>query len=307
MKLGISMACYRWEVYPPLRRDTATYAHLGNPMPYESSMPNGVPESQEIQWLLRRSAELGIRCFYGDWPLLDDPKYRDEIRSLLTELDIEWLHAGTFDWVAEGSSADEELERFNRQLEIASDLGSKIVDLTHSGTTRNNHFSKDPRIERQIEIMIDNFRRVASLAEKNGVIAAMENHLDYRCSEIAQVIDAVASPWVRMMLDTGNSIGVIEDPVDAAKAVAKYTVMVHFKDYRMQAMSVDGVPRIFLAPLGRGQVDLDTILETLQAEAPDPDHLPLCLESIGPWEQDSDMWVQANIKYIKERFGGYLT
>jgi hypothetical protein len=60
-------------------------------------------------------------------------------------------------------------------------------------------------------------------------VIAFENHLDYRASEIACVIDAVGSRALRANLDTANPVAVIEDPVDAAKAVGRYAVMVTSK------------------------------------------------------------------------------
>ena len=101
----------------------------------------------------------------------------------------------------------------------------------------HNHFSKDPPIERQIEIMTSSFRHAARVAEGSRDPNAFENHLDYRASEIARVIEAVNSPALRANFDTGNPVGIIEDPVDAAKAVACYTVMPHLKDFRIQPLT----------------------------------------------------------------------
>ena len=91
---------------------------------------------------------------------------------------------------------------------------------THSASTLQNHFSKHPPIDRQIEIMIDNFRQVAAIAEGEEVVIAFENHQDYRASEVARVVAGVNSPAMRANFDTANPVAVIEDPVDAARAIA---------------------------------------------------------------------------------------
>ncbi len=307
MKLGISMACYRWELYPHLHRGQPDFLYNGRPLLYFSSIPDALPEEEGMEWLINHIADLGLSVLYGNSKKFQEPEYRRRIRKLLEEKEMEFVPSGAVDWVATGDEAEQDRAAFSEELEVARALGARVIDTTHTGVSCNNHFTKDPPIERQIEIMIENFKRLSEIAEDYGIVIALENHLDYRCSEIAQVIEGVDSPWLQAMLDTGNSVGVIEDPVDAARSVAPYTVMVHIKDFRIQAMSVDAVPKIFLVPLGRGQIDLETIMEILQEQAPDPENLRLCIEAIGPWEQDSDLWVRENIRYIREHFTQFLT
>lgn len=192
-------------------------------------------------------------------------------------------------------------------MPIAAAAGARILCTTHAAPAVHNHFSKDPPIEQQIEIMIGNFRQAARAAEDHGILIAFENHLDYRASEIARVIQAVNSPALRANLDTSNPVGVIEDPVDAARAVGRYAVMAHLKDFRIQPMTLDGEPRIFWAPIGRGNIELEQILTVLQMEAADPAQLPLCLEVAPPHEHDPDVWVRDSLDYVRQHLRRFLT
>jgi sugar phosphate isomerase/epimerase len=307
LKLGLSQACYRWVFYNHLRRDTPAYAMSGKRLPYFSSVPVAVDENQAVEWLIERCASLGLEYLHVTTTLLRDAVHANEIRELGAGVDVNLIAGASANWVATGDEWKQEFVRYTGALPIAAAAGARILCTTHAAPTIHNHFSKDPPIERQIEIMIGNFREAARVAEDHGIVIAFENHLDYRASEIARVIDAVGSRALRANLDTANPVAVIEDPVDAARAVGRYAVMAHLKDFRIQAMTLDGEPRILWAPIGRGNIDLGQVLAVLQAEAADPDHLPLCLEVAAPHEHDPDVWVRDSLDYVRRRFPQFLT
>lgn len=66
-------------------------------------------------------------------------------------------------------------------------------------------------IGRQIDNMIRNLGELARIAGDLGVVLALENHMDYRMSEIVPVIEGVDSPWLRINYDFSNSLNVVED------------------------------------------------------------------------------------------------
>lgn len=307
MKLGLSQACYRWVVYSHLRRDTPGYAMSGNRQPYFSSIPVAIDENEAPQWLIQRCADLGLEYLHITTTLLRDTAYANDLRQFGAGRGVRLIGGASANWVATGDEWKREFERYTAAMPIAVAAGARILCTTHAAPAVHNHFSKDPAIERQIEIMISNFRQAARVAEDRGILIAFENHLDYRASEIARVIEAVNSPALRANFDTGNPVGVIEDPVDAVKAVACYTVMAHLKDFRIQPITVEGEPRILWAPIGRGNIELEQILTVLEAEADDPAQLPLCLEVAPPHEHDPDVWVRDSLEYVRRHLGRFLT
>jgi len=68
------------------------------------------------------------------------------------------------------------------------------------------------------------------LAEKRGVLLALENHwgLSRTVEALVRIIKAVDSPWLQALMDTGNFL---EDPYDDLEALAPYTVYVQAKTY----------------------------------------------------------------------------
>src|SRR5579862_8745382 len=46
LKLGLSMSCFRWEVYPTHQRTSPEYFSAGNPPLYFSTVPTSIPLDQ---------------------------------------------------------------------------------------------------------------------------------------------------------------------------------------------------------------------------------------------------------------------
>lgn len=68
------------------------------------------------------------------------------------------------------------------------------------------------------------------LAEKRGVLLALENHwgLSRKAATLVRIISEINSPWLRGLMDTGNFL---EDPYDELELLAPYTVYVQAKTY----------------------------------------------------------------------------
>ena len=152
----------------------------------------------------------------------------------------------------------------------------------------HNRFRSDPPLKEQLELCVENSRPIAKVAEDLGITLAMENHLDYRASEIVQIIEGVGSSNLRFLFDMGNTVVVIEDPVEAAKVAAPYTVLCHLKDVRILPWTPSAlyVAAIFAAPLGRGNVDILQILRDPPGEGSGSEEpLPLAREHADPAER----------------------
>lgn len=77
---------------------------------------------------------------------------------------------------------------------------------------------------------IDSIQELLPKAEELGVLLALENHWGLARTPEGQlrIIDAVKSPWLGALMDTGNFL---EDPYDKLKAIAPKTVFVQAKTY----------------------------------------------------------------------------
>ena len=77
---------------------------------------------------------------------------------------------------------------------------------------------------------IDCIEKCLPKAEECGVILALENHwgLTGTPRGLLRIADAITSPWLGVLMDTGNFL---EDPYDKLKLIAPKTVFVQAKTY----------------------------------------------------------------------------
>ena len=222
MKLGMSQACYRWIAYPSLRRDDLEYRRSGRPLPYLSTVRPPREGESEVAWLLEKISELGLDALYVHARLLVDKAGAEAFKAEMADRSVEHIGGIGFNVASDESEWESGgFENAAEEIQILGWSGARIAAAVHNEPTRHNHFSQDPPVDVQIERAIANFRSLMPVCEKHGVVLAFENHLDYRISEIVQVVEAVDSPWLRINFDTANPISVIEDPMDAARMAAK--------------------------------------------------------------------------------------
>ena len=128
------------------------------------------------------------------------------------------------------------------QIEIAYKLGIPIVRVNTGrwGTTRS---FDDLMANRGIEPVlpgyteedgfkwvIDSLEKCLPKAEACGVILGLENHwgLARTADGLLRIVNAINSPWLQVLLDTGNFL---DDPYDKLDQCAPQTVFMQAKTY----------------------------------------------------------------------------
>jgi sugar phosphate isomerase/epimerase len=78
--------------------------------------------------------------------------------------------------------------------------------------------------------VIDGLKECLPTAEKCGVQLGLENHwgLGRTPEGLLRIVDAIKSPWLQILMDTGNFL---EDPYDKLEKIAPKTVFVQAKTY----------------------------------------------------------------------------
>lgn len=78
--------------------------------------------------------------------------------------------------------------------------------------------------------VIESIEKCLPTAEKCGVLLALENHwgLGRTPEGVLKIVKAVDSPWLKVLMDTGNFL---EDPYDKLEKLAPETVFVQAKTY----------------------------------------------------------------------------
>jgi len=78
--------------------------------------------------------------------------------------------------------------------------------------------------------VIESIEKCLPAAEQSGVLLGLENHwgLARTAEGLLRIVSAINSPWLRVLLDTGNFL---EDPYDKLEQCAPYTVFMQAKTY----------------------------------------------------------------------------
>jgi L-ribulose-5-phosphate 3-epimerase len=127
-------------------------------------------------------------------------------------------------------------------IELAYKLGIPLIRLNTGtwGTSKSfDDLMKNRGIEKPLpgytdddgfKWVIDSIKRCLPTAEKCGVILGLENHwgLARTPKGLLRIVNAVDSPWLQVLLDTGNFL---EDPYDKLEQCAPHTVFMHAKMY----------------------------------------------------------------------------
>ena len=335
MKLGLSQASYRWVCYPWLRSDAPEDLYSERRLPYLSSLEPPGDFDAPIDWLLDRVAAHGFKSIYMESGWFGDEEVARGFKVKAEKLGIAYfaaaavnLAAGPDEWggaprdpawravsrpayrVAvrgHGWSGGAEFQKGVRAMELAAAAGARATNVVHSAAGHLNRYTKRPLVAEQLANVVRNMRSLAPVAEELGMMMTNESHMDYRVADFIDVLEAVDSPWLGHCFDFANSISVVEDPLDAAKRAAKYTIFTHIKDMRVQSSTMLGEPMFYHSPIGLGHVPVEEILEVLQAESPDPENLHHCVEVPTMLEFDPEEWLEASVGWLRSRCGRFWT
>ena len=194
--------------------DTYSY-HIAAPV-----WPPPPPEPLTLEGYLDRAAELGV----DGLALADmghfastDPRAVAELKGRADCLGL-YFELGTG-----GVDAD----HLRSTLRLARQFGGSVLR-TFVSVGRTWSQAEDPHaLDRAAQAL----RQAAGACEDTGVALAVENHQDLTAPELAELLDRVDHPLVGACWDTGNSLGVLEHPLEGLANVADRTFTVHLKSY----------------------------------------------------------------------------
>ena len=282
---------------------------LGQPTPYFAQTPISIDPEQKLEWLIERSAQLGLQVIHGGIRPWREQAYLDKIKGLLEKHRLEMMPAVGANLIEGGDATAKSVDAACESLRNYQSFGGIKVSKFCTSPMIHSRFTTEPPLDEQLARITERVKPIAKAAEETGIVLAFENHLDYRVRELIQVIEAVDSPNLRLLFDTGNTLTVCEDPVDAALEGAKYTVLVHLKDLKVHPWTPgrEFVSVMYAAPLGRGHVNNKRIVEIMREQAPDPKNLCLSLEMMPvPPNEDEDRWTDESIAWAKRELAEYL-
>ena len=68
------------------------------------------------------------------------------------------------------------------------------------------------------------------MVAREDVLLAIENHKDWRVDELVDILRRLKSGHVGVCVDFGNSIALLEDPMEVVEAMAPFAFTTHVKD-----------------------------------------------------------------------------
>ncbi len=189
-----------------------------------------------------------------------DGDYLARARALATRLRI------SLEGIVAAPMEENDSDRFEADLRANRAAGIDVVRTVLSTGRRYESLRSAEEFRRFQTRASATLARMARLAGRHQVRVAVENHKDFRTSELVDALRRLDSEFVGVCLDTGNNIALLEDPWHVVDALTPYTFSVHLKD-----MAVESAADGFLlaeVPLGGGMLDLRRIVRRVHQAKP---------------------------------------
>ena len=272
--------------------DTYSYHRFfGEIYPNQIDPPQRWEFDQSIDETIRLGAD-GISletCFMPSF----DKEYLTRIKEKLDEHNLErvvgWGHPDGL----EGGKNQQAAKDIDRHLATCTKLGADVMRIVGSSLTFRDE-PHGPQIERISAILKESVKR----AEDAGVRLAIENHIDFTADEILEILANVDSKFLGVNFDTGNTLRVFEDPVEAAKKLARHTLATHVKDIQPGHGSPSDWTFWASAPAGSGIIDMPGVVAALREGGYDG---MLCVEIdfLGDPRADETNAVEEAVRYLR--------
>ena len=198
----------------------------------------------------------------------EDPGFLRDVRAMTDALGL----------YVELDTCDTNPQNLTRVLNVCNALGADRMRV---------YSSVGGDVKEELKQAAEDLRQVVSLCADYDVRIAFENHEYESSQDVLEVVRRVDSEYVGAHVDTGNSMMVWEDPIDAIKAMAPCAVSTHFKDHMV--VNVNDQPMIAGVPLGKGSIDCAAGFRILAEESPlDRINIEVCYGYIAPFRLPED-------------------
>lgn len=159
-----------------------------------------------------------------------------------------------------------DVEGFAEEVKLAKAAGATVGRSVCMGGRRYEVF----KTRDEFEAFAVQSRKSLQLAEpvvrRERLKLAIENHKDFTTDELIPLILQISSEWVGVLMDTGNSIALLESPERTAERLAPWAFSVHLKDMAVQPWDEGFL--LSEVPLGTGALDLKRIITALVRQNP---------------------------------------
>ena len=259
--------------------------------------PNQVDPGK--RWKFEQSIDEAIRvgaegvsletCFMPDFDADYLARLKDKLDANGLERMVGWGHPDGL----EGGKKPEAAKEIEQHFTTMKAVGATVMRIVGSSLMFRNE-PHGPQIEQISKILKETVKK----AEDAGIRLAIENHIDFTADEILEILSNVGSRYLGVNFDCGNTLRVFEDPVEAAKKLAKYTYATHIKDIEPATGSPNDWTFWASAPAGKGIIDIPGVVKALEDSGYEG---MLCVELDFLKESDGDeiQGVADAVQYLK--------
>ncbi|MEP7322961.1 MAG: TIM barrel protein [Saprospiraceae bacterium] len=160
-----------------------------------------------------------------------------------------------------------DVARFERELKTAKDAGVLILRTVCSSGRRYEVYHSAEEFKTAKQKALTNLQLAEPILKKHKMKLAIENHKDWRATEHVKMIKQLQSEWIGVTLDFGNSIALLEDPMEIVNTLAPYAFSTHLKDMGLEEYA-DGF-LLSEVPLGQGILNLPEMMAVVKKHNPD--------------------------------------
>lgn len=191
----------------------------------------------------------GVQVMVRGW----DNKFSDRVRKVGEKLNL-YLEGSI--WLPK-TAAD--LSAFEQDVMAAKTAGATVIRTVCLSGRRYENFHTAQEFDEFRKNAVASLQLVEPVVRKHKMKLAVENHKDWRASELLDILDQLDSEWLGVTLDFGNSISLMEAPMDVVRALAPRAFSTHVKDMGVREYE-DGF-LLSEVPLGQGLLDLPAIVD----------------------------------------------
>jgi sugar phosphate isomerase/epimerase len=198
----------------------------------------------------------GVQVVVRDWTTDFVKKVRDKREKLGLYLE------GS---IAVPGKADD-VPKFEQEVINSKEAGAQILRTVTSSGRRYEIFHSPEDVHEFKRNALASLKLAEPVLRKHKMKLAVENHKDWRADELVSALQQLKSEWIGVTLDFGNSISLIEDPMQVVEALVPFVFSTHVKD-----MGVEEYTDGFLlseVPLGKGFLNLPKIVALCRQNNP---------------------------------------
>ncbi len=191
-----------------------------------------------------------------------------------------------------------ETEHLLKYIGIAKTLDARLLRVVIDTAWHHPEFAE----------IVELLKSVLPSLKDSGIVLGIENHDRFKARVFADIVEALGSPYVGIVLDTVNSFACEENTEQVMDILAAHTVNFHVKDFKIERVKNSMGLLVTGTPAGDGFLKIPEMEKRLQTQAR-CDYSSILELWMAPEPgleetlQKEDRWVKQSIAYLKQVLG----